>query len=1717
MGLFGRRFRGGVNRLTICRGMGAGLGTRQTSTIAGDPRAHAPEREESFWKSYLQGIVGTEWVHDGAERFVRPCSLPLQSLQLDFPGSLHRNLIDAARQTGVSIKTFLQGAWAILQSRMCDEIDVVFGAWIHPPNETSLGDLPTTRLDRVVPHRALFNAEISAANCFRELEHAWDELIYYGTASLDTIGQWCGLPPDQPFFETAFLVREEPDAGSNDGSNADLAGARSMALRVCCSDKLSIHCAFDANRWSGGAVKQLVSRFVTLAGNLAVHSRAPLSQLSLVSEAEREQLLVTWNHTAVAWESDRRIHEWVSEHARRTPNATAVVFEHDQLSYDQLDRRANRLAHYLRSLGVGRDSLVGLCMERSLDLIVSWLGVLKAGGAYVPLDPDYPRERLKFLIADTVARVVLTQRHLSELVNPALAGGDGPAYQVVRVDSEKAQIDRQPDTPPENVNGPHDLAYVIFTSGSTGRPKGVLVEHGGLSNMAEAQIQMFGVGPRDRVLQFSSMTFDASVFEIVMAFRNGAALYVADEGLRLPGPGLVQFLRNQSISIVTLPPSVLGALPADELPELKTINAAGEACPPELVDRWAPKRRFFNLYGPTESTIWTTAAECKAGTGKLSIGRPIANLQVYLLDRSLQPVPVGMTGEIHIGGAGLARGYLNRPELTEARFVPNPFDRRPGSRLYKTGDVGRYLPDGNVEFVGRNDEQVKIRGFRIELGEVESALRCHPAVREAAVVVRQNSSDDKRLVAYLVPNTSGKDWVRLNRECRGEQVGRWHNLHEQLYRQAPSGTRANFNIAGWLSSYTGEPIPAEQMQRWVDFTVGRIAELRPRSILEIGCGTGLLLFRLAPKCDEYHGTDMSSAALEHVQANLVGAGLSNVHLFERKAEDFSGLEPQAYDAVILNSVVQYFPSAEYLLEVLAGAVQRVRAGGFVWVGDVRSLPLLQAFHASVQLHHSRDDLGKVRFRQRMDARLAEDQELALAPDLFHSLPSRIPRIRSVQTQLKRGVDDNELTRFRYDVVLRIEGSAAAPASVSNVAWGKDIDNLEPLERRLDTCTVQALHVCGVPNARLADAMGVLRWATGEAGPANVGDLRKARSQVPRHGIEPEHVWRIGSERGWKTRITPSRSGNAGEFDVLFSRGDSMVEPAFTPEVGRNGSEIVSEIDWARFANRPMHAKVAGRLIPDVRAHLDRSLPAYMHPSAFVLLERLPLTRHGKVDRKALPEPAADRSHLKSEFVGPRSALERALVELWEQALSVESIGVHDNFFELGGDSIRGAVVINTLQQRLGKVLHVVALFDASTVEELAAYLTRHYPDAAKVLSGDNITARAAESAHAAPLERITDRQVQELRSLIPNSTSGIKSAPRGRPKNSPAIFVLSPPRSGSTLLRVMLGGHPRLFAPPELELLSFHTLQERLAACQGRYSFMLEGTVRTIMQLRNCAADEAQRIMQECEQKGLTVADFYQWLQELAGERILVDKTATYVQDIEALRRAEAIFDEPFYIHLLRHPCAVIRSFEEARIDRIVRFQHAFTPRQLGELYWLLGYENSSRFLGGIPKQRRMDVRFEDLVSRPDEIMRALCTAMEMDFHPQMLEPYADKQRRMTDGVHAMSRGLVDLKFHQHSGIDAAVADEWRQHLSSDSLGDPTRRLARELGYLDVPEPASQSLSVDALASHAVSTDSRDVEPNSCSDRGAAARELLGRLDELSADEVESLLGERLADRNRHE
>ncbi|WP_039318243.1 non-ribosomal peptide synthetase, partial [Pectobacterium brasiliense] len=668
---------------------------------------------------------------------------------------------DVARRFGISPAALFHASWALVIARTSGRDDIVFGTTLS--GRMSGLDGSTTALGMFIntlPFRIKL-AGMSVATLVNTANDICASLLRYEQTPLSTAQQYSGLG-SMPLFSALLNCRHTNDRGveapnlrqfgieslfSRERTNYPL-GISIDNNRECFSLSTQAISPIDPNRVNAyllQAIEQLVTLLTDAPETLA-------EAINVLPASEYEQLSVGFNATHSDFPDGSLIHQRFEQQVTQTPDAIAVVFDAQTLSYDGLNRRANQLAHHLLSLGVQPDDRIAICVERSVEMIVGLLGILKAGAAYVPLDPAYPAERLTYMLDDAKPVALLTQTALIETLNSTLP--------LVILDDPQFTVFKHASQDNADVLGltPHHLAYVIYTSGSTGQPKGVMIEHRSLCNLANAQIRAFGITENSRLLQFASFSFDACISEVTTTLCQGACLVLASREALLPGDALINTLKKQAITHVTLPPIAASALdPAAELPDLTTLIFAGEACPPALAKRWATAKQVINAYGPTESTVCATIYHYHpTGDEFLPIGKPIDNTHVYILDVKGQLAPLGVAGEMYLGGVGIARGYLNRPELTAERFIPDPYSDQSGARMYKTGDLGRWLPDGNIEYLGRNDFQIKLRGFRIELGEIEARLMACPEVQDAVVIVREDNPNDKRLVAYIRPNTGAE-------------------------------------------------------------------------------------------------------------------------------------------------------------------------------------------------------------------------------------------------------------------------------------------------------------------------------------------------------------------------------------------------------------------------------------------------------------------------------------------------------------------------------------------------------------------------------------------------------------------------------------------------------------------------------------------------------------------------------------------------------------------------------------------------------------------------------------------------------------------------------------------------------------------------------------------------------------------------------------------------
>ncbi|MDN3638514.1 LLM class flavin-dependent oxidoreductase [Simiduia curdlanivorans] len=777
-------------------------------------------------------------------------------------------------------------------------------------------------------------------------------------------------------------------------------------------------------------------------------------------------------------------------------------------------------------------------------------------------------------------------------------------------------------------------------------------------------------------------------------------------------------IRRHQVTHFQCTPSMARMLAADSdalssLSNVKKVLLGGEALPMDLVGLLAPVLTgdLINVYGPTETTIWSTSSLVARAARDVSIGKPIANTLIYILDSALHPVPVGAQGELYIGGQGVVRGYLGRPDLTADRFVPNPFVDDPKAKMYRTGDLVRYKHSGDIEYLSRLDHQVKLRGYRIELGEIESLICADPEVRDSVVVVAEMENKVQSLVAYIVPklanliqHTSGSvasSSDTTDSEINNLATGHWQSIWNETY-QSGSHSRAGelheisddptLNTAGWLNSYTGEQHPQGQMLEWVNATTERILALKPRRVLEIGCGTGMVLFRVAPHCEAYVGVDFSSQALATIEQKLTALELDNVELVQSTADQLALAHAEPFDLVVINSVLQYFPSARYVSKVLKRVFSLLADNGKVFVGDVRSYAHMEIFHHSLALATTPPTTAVSQLQARVEEYRQREAELLIDPDFFSALQSELPALSHINIQLKRGAYHNEMSMYRYDVYLS-KGKVNADLTDADFKTLPSVANLVDLQQLLaqaSSCVV----VRDIVNPRIAAHALVSDLIKEPASFATVSDLQARIAEVTPSGIDPEQLYRL--DAGWQVQLSWARSGLKQCYDAYFIPS-------------RHGGSLQHvPIDKLKPLNQhcfePKAHGVEFMLIDRVRAALRENLPAFMVPSEYLILPKLPLTPNGKIDRKALPRPEKRRREAKADFVAPQGDIEQAIASVLQDMLNIEKIGTKDNFTDLGANSLLMVQANNRLSQLLDRKVSLVSMYRYPTIASLAEYL-----------------------------------------------------------------------------------------------------------------------------------------------------------------------------------------------------------------------------------------------------------------------------------------------------------------------------------------------------------------------------------------------------------------------------
>ncbi|MEC9375345.1 MAG: non-ribosomal peptide synthase/polyketide synthase, partial [Pseudomonadota bacterium] len=1217
------------------------------------------------------------------------------------PDNIYRGILDISKHQGASLFMVTLAVFNLLMSRLSGQNDLLVGTPISGRNRSELEKIIGFFL-----HTLVIRADLRENPSFLELLSRTKQTVLesfsHQNLPFETIVEELDPKRDtsrHPLFQVHFVVQHidvdwEMFSGIKTSPYEFEFGTAKFDIMFFvfeANDSLSVRVEYNTDLFDHNTIEQMISQYEMLLSGVLNSPDSPVDQIPLLTQDDTQQL-IDWNKTTKEYRRDITLMTLFEEQVKRTPDAPALSFNEVTLSYKELNERANQLAAGLIDRRIVSESLVGVFMERSIEMVVALYGIQKAGAAYVPIDPEYPTQRIQHMLEDATINLLLTQKKIRHQIPQGNA-------EIISLDAEWSEFSTLSTKNPNIKSNENDAAYVIFTSGSTGRPKGVINEQKGICNRLLWMQDQYGLTSEDRILQKTPFSFDVSVWEFFWPLQSGAELVLANPGDHKDSTKLAALIQDRKITTLHFVPSMLQAFiqepDAENCRSLKRVICSGEALPLELQKRFHQKfsSELHNLYGPTEAAIDVTHWPCSPDDSgaTVPIGRPIANTSIYIVDKHGVPVPRGVAGELWIGGIQVARGYLNQPELTAEKFMQDPFEKNKKARVYRTGDLARFTQGGVIEFLGRLDFQVKLRGFRIELGEIEAALNIHPAIEQSTILLREDIKNDQRLIAYVVAEEEKIHSENL-KEWQVEQVDEWKTLWQEEYEQNSTASDIAFDIQSWKSSYTGELIDENQMRHWLDQTTSRIKKLQPKRVIEIGSGTGMIVASIAPDCDSYLATDFSQASINRLKSLIdKNPNLKKVELKQCSAEGISSFEKNTFDTVILNSVAQYFPHINYLEDFLHSAIDKVEDGGHIFLGDLRNLALLEHYHTSIALNQADENSDFLDLAKQIQDQSSQEEELLIHPSFFVALQTKIPRLNGIRFELKRGDYRNELSCFRYDVSLFI-GKPLMKTQPEICDWFSSDLDLSSLKIKLKEIEKHGLLVQEIPDARISKESLLIEKISSVESDVT---LKSIHLNSPKDGVEPEALYQLADSLNLDLQLSV---GRAGFMNALFCQSE---ECRFDGIVLHPCQSNKSN----KFSNNPLHGRLQRRLIPDLREHLMGNLPDYMIPSSFVVMDALPLTSNGKIDRDSLPAPDQKRNE-EVIYVAPRNEIEEELVQIWSEILGLSRIGINDNFFSLGGHSLLATQLISRIRDRFKSELPLLMLFNHPTIAGLSDQLTQ---------------------------------------------------------------------------------------------------------------------------------------------------------------------------------------------------------------------------------------------------------------------------------------------------------------------------------------------------------------------------------------------------------------------------
>ncbi len=1296
------------------------------------------EKLSQYWQEKLQGLP------------------PLLELPSDHPrpvtqthnGAVHHFRIDAsllhqlkqlAQNNSATLFMVLLAGYACLLGRYSHQDDFAIGSPVAGRNREELEPLIGLFINslalRMQPEAGLSVTDFiqqvrqTCLDAFRHQEMPFERLVELIRPERNT--------SFSPLFQVMFILQNQNSErgglriGETEISSIPVDAASAMfdiTLKLEeQGGELLGELEFNTDLFERATIEKMMDYLRVVWQTMATSPELMLEQISLSSVEETARQIQSLRSTQ--WpEYQGSLLDRVAEQARKQPRKLAIHDGAHALNYAELMSEADRLARTLYARGLYAEQRIGVCLQRQSSLLIVLLGVLRAGCAYVPIDPSFPADRIHNMA---------TQGKLSLLIVD-----DASTSNLDGIEIPRLHLSKGIESPTHEVELPtllpEQLAYIIFTSGSTGRPKGVQITHAALMNFLLSMLETPGLHSDDRLAAVTTISFDISGLELFLPLLAGASIELIDRNTAMDGYALLERLKACGATVMQATPATWRMLLATGTKQLPVTRCfcGGEALDAELATALgATGVEVWNLYGPTETTIWSSVGRVQAeSNGSFvapDLGHAIAGTSLYILDDALNPCGIGIPGELYIGGLGLSRGYTEQPLLTAERFLPDPFGLHAGARMYKTGDLVVLRQSGRLEYIGRADFQIKLRGYRIELGEIEAVLKTNNAVQHAVAITREIGSEEQ-LVAYVETKKNWIETLHTDNAQSENTTQQWQQVWDETYRKKPdqeaalSKTIEQDDFSGWLRSANGQPMTRESMTLWADTTAQRILQLQPTRVLEIGCGTGILAHRLVGQVAHYTGIDFSEQVLQQTQDRLARAGHQNFSLIQATADAVPLDQIEIIDTLVINSVAQYFPSLEYLKGVLDRLEPKLAPYAAVFLGDLRNLTLLELFHTRIALFQTDASMRAQDFLQMVSQASSNERELLFAPTAFAHWHIADARTTRAEIQLKPFGLDPELADFRYDLTLHLDEEPGTPENYVTlpVLAANPEDSIASLAQAYEQHP-EGFRITGLYNSRLAQTMEVLAKIK-HAGKQNMPELLAANTDKIEVGTDSIIAYQSWAE---KSQLNIRLGWDAQDV----TRIQALVTPKDS-EQSEAGLWLDSNENTAEPTNHPSFLDGRQILSQTLMEALRQQLPSYMLPSSLIVLDNLPLTPNGKIDRAALPAP--DRSLQRSQYVAPSTAIETAIAQIWADILGINTPGIHNNFFQLGGHSLLAVQVIARLRDLQNQDIPLQLLFDAPTISELSARLEKqsaHSDSASAPLERTPITVQSDEQRQQSPL------------------------------------------------------------------------------------------------------------------------------------------------------------------------------------------------------------------------------------------------------------------------------------------------------------------------------------------------------------------------------------------------